>query len=354
MRDQLDTLCAHLHRSDQSSMLSHASASLMGERPRGRRRGLLCRLMLSGLFLFPSAACLNASVGSLGGPCNQKGVCLEGLTCSSGICVKVEEEQGMPMSAFDQALPSLPGPSEPPTPPRAGQDARLPPLQRLDAMVPVGVGAPPPPQRCEERCDQCAECAADCVDLSSDPNNCGGCGQRCTETPRGLEELCLEGECVPDCARAMASDCECSPTAPSLCLTQPYHQRCLWYGGMSYAESCNARCEIERMPCRLSCEISGALAPEASCPEEEGVGDYVLQSLDGPEGCRVSCEAAQLQYRGQIREIMRAENLSSIEFCCVHDHEPRQCIATRRRLPVDAGDRRWLIRCEMRPIIDGF
>ncbi|MBW2264237.1 MAG: hypothetical protein JRG91_19910, partial [Deltaproteobacteria bacterium] len=38
-------------------------------------------------------------------------------------------------------------------------------------------------------------CDGECVDTSEDPMNCGACDNEC-----GADEICLWGECVPDCA----------------------------------------------------------------------------------------------------------------------------------------------------------
>lgn len=51
--------------------------------------------------------------------------------------------------------------------------------------------------------DEFTGCGGECVDLDSDPQNCGGCSASCDA------EVCLAGECQPDCQEAVDCDGAC-------------------------------------------------------------------------------------------------------------------------------------------------
>jgi hypothetical protein len=74
-----------------------------------------------------------------------------------------------------------------------------------------------------------AQCGTQCVDLQSDPSNCGGCGQRC-----GTNAQCNLGRCqcvgsFKNCNGQFFDGCECSdcdPKNPTLCANQNPQDKC--------------------------------------------------------------------------------------------------------------------------------
>ncbi|MBQ9243782.1 MAG: hypothetical protein IJ165_11280 [Proteobacteria bacterium] len=51
-------------------------------------------------------------------------------------------------------------------------------------------------------CDQDSLCDGNCTDLTSDPNNCGKCGNKCEENDK-----CIASECKPDCKGDECNTC---------------------------------------------------------------------------------------------------------------------------------------------------
>lgn len=53
----------------------------------------------------------------------------------------------------------------------------------------------------EDMCSECdkgqVSCGGECVNLNSDSDNCGGCGNKCNYNERG--ETCINGKCDPNC-----------------------------------------------------------------------------------------------------------------------------------------------------------
>ncbi len=88
-------------------------------------------------------------------------------------------------------------------------------------------------------------CGGRCVDTSSDPNHCGGCGIVCSTGPGTTMNTCMEGVCVPTCAtgygscdRNAANGCEVPITTVERCggrcLRVADGQGCVDYGRGSY------------------------------------------------------------------------------------------------------------------------
>jgi len=124
-----------------------------------------------------------------------------------------------------------------------------------------GSAPPPPPPTCSAPCgasEVCANgvcvpcggagqpccsgtvlCGGVCVDTSTDPHNCGGCGHRCQ-----INAICTNGACgcvIPGCANSEAT---CCPTGTSCaCGGAPFY----WVdagtcgsGGEVFVSSCPA------------------------------------------------------------------------------------------------------------------
>lgn len=49
-------------------------------------------------------------------------------------------------------------------------------------------------------CDDASVCGGRCVDLQSDPTNCGACETRCTTTRPHMQALCFAARCATRCA----------------------------------------------------------------------------------------------------------------------------------------------------------
>ena len=125
-------------------------------------------------------------------------------------------------------------------------------------------------------------CAGSCVDLLSDPGNCGGCGTVCESGS------CLDGGCgcadgLTDCAGA------CVDTT-----SDPNH--CGACGAFCATGECfDSQCYCGEVPCG-GCELGvcdGACVDTTSDPNHCG-------------GCRIVCESGECSARGAIAGRSRA------------------------------------------------
>ncbi len=98
-------------------------------------------------------------------------------------------------------------------------------------------------------------CNGDCVDIASDPTNCGGCANACT----GTAALCESGACVASCSpglMACAGGCVNTTSDPANC------GAC---GNACPADA--ALCEAGRCVSTSAC-ASAPVAPGGACPSE--------------------------------------------------------------------------------------
>lgn len=106
----------------------------------------------------------------------------------------------------------------------------------------------PEPIECDPGVTQCG---VQCVDLQTDPNNCGDCGISCVvanATAACVDGICALGACdvgFADCDSAIANGCEavadCSPAA---CMTE-----CGSEGVTDCPDGCNPVCVIPEETC---------------------------------------------------------------------------------------------------------
>lgn len=115
-------------------------------------------------------------------------------------------------------------------------------------------GEPPPPPDCEA--PQTA-CGTQCVDLSSDPNNCGQCGRSCV-IPQA-SAACTSGECAldqcdpgtVDCDGALDNGCETEASCtPGVCTTT-----CGSEGTIDCADVCASKTEPVCLPPAEVCNV---------------------------------------------------------------------------------------------------
>ena len=59
---------------------------------------------------------------------------------------------------------------------------------------------------CVTDCGILAQCGGSCVDLQTDPLNCGGCGDTCK-----ADQVCVDGNCedyfIPTCTQCPCNEC---------------------------------------------------------------------------------------------------------------------------------------------------
>lgn len=93
------------------------------------------------------------------------------------------------------------GPPDPDAgePDGGGPDAGDPDAGDPDAGDPdAGPGCEPEAETCNGMDDDCDDLVDEDFDLTSDPSNCGECDNVCADIPRG-DPICDEGECAIDC-----------------------------------------------------------------------------------------------------------------------------------------------------------
>jgi hypothetical protein len=143
----------------------------------------------------------------------------------------------------------------------------------------------PQPQGCQPPLQRCG---AQCVDLQSDPLNCGSCGQRC-----GVSAQCVLGRCQcvgnnKNCNQQWADGCECTQGCDTTNPTQ-----CTSGGGNS-----NNKCDPAR-------QGSCTAGPGVYCDTSTGANDCKscpagFSNCDGTWGCECkgTCNGNQCNASG--------------------------------------------------------
>ena len=115
---------------------------------------------------------------------------------------------------------------------------------------------PPPPSGCPPGTEACG---GTCVNTSTDPFNCGGCGKRCQ-----IHAICQAGTCT--CARGSCA------SAHSACCPASYPSRCICRSGpgnFTDSSTCaEVTCTPERQCVGPSCQA--CCAPGSTCDPSTG------------------------------------------------------------------------------------
>jgi hypothetical protein len=93
-----------------------------------------------------------------------------------------------------------------------------------------GVCSPPVPG-CP---DGQISCSSGCIDPSSDPNNCGGCGYNCLSLPNVSSSLCSSGKCIPTCKQGYGN---CNNSLSDGCETNMLVDN-------TYCGNCSTNCNL--------------------------------------------------------------------------------------------------------------
>ena len=193
----------------------------------------------------------------------------------------------------------------------------------------------------------CVLCEARCVNLSSDPQNCGLCGHACEE-----DERCQGERCQPDCTRdELAESCQCQAFAEDICREPLREGICVWNGLNVEAPSCNDQCGEEWESCDASCE---SLSGSCQISERNGLFQDVVNNNARERECEAACQNYLDDLSVELRDGMRSLSDSPTnpyDFCCkFYPHNegsksPRGNCVIGIREEGREGDASWQFRC---------
>lgn len=151
---------------------------------------------------------------------------------------------------------------------------------------------------------RCTDCEGTCVDLETDPANCGGCGRRCDPG-----ELCSSGTCASSMCPSGLTRCIIGIDRRTACVDTRWDSTHCGGCGQGCSDTCeDAVCtgEVCRLP-EIGCDADGcvnALTDEDHCggcnvycdgaADETCVDGYCTRQMDGGlDGGGASCESGQ-------------------------------------------------------------
>lgn len=166
-----------------------------------------------------------------------------------------------------------------------------------DASETDAADPPDPPVDTEPLdCGALDVCYDACVDLSSDPENCGVCGRTCVLP--GASAACVAGECAVDVCEVGLADCDGSPLSgcetPDTCLPGA---RCTTTCGSTGAVDCGDACAPV---CATPPESCNALDDDCDgqCDEGTACRQGIHRAYRGDNGHLFTRDLAEAQAYG--------------------------------------------------------
>jgi hypothetical protein len=147
-------------------------------------------------------------------------------------------------------------------------------------------------------CSDGTACDADCVDLLTDPRNCGGCGITCVP-PNGTA-ACVAGSCAlaeceqgfADCDGDVETGCELPIDCPEggSCVTE-----CGSTGGLLCSDPCTPTCAAPPEACNAQDDDCNAVCDEGAIP---GCRVAVHRAYNGTNGHLFTTDLAEAEAWG--------------------------------------------------------
>jgi len=169
------------------------------------------------------------------------------------------------------------------------------------------------------------DCAGDCVDLQSDRDHCGACGETCAD-----DQNCVDGECV-DCADECGSpgetDCAAAPDNGVLVCSNYDEDSCLEWGG--YTE-CPADEVCADGACGPDCVDECTTPGETDCTAQQD-GWVVCGDHDGDPclewSATTPCDPDEFCEDGECVEecIEPYEDCEDYDDCCDDGDDGYHC-----------------------------
>lgn len=180
-----------------------------------------------------------------------------------------------------------------------------------------------------ERCDESLSlCDGACVDLHSEPDHCGECGQACVD---GLE--CVRGRCINECElRAERCDGGCVDLASS-----PFH-----------CGACDRACASSQIcrdgtcvddPCEGRCEPFTETCDGQTCVCRRGMqqcGTECIDPLTDPRNCGECGTECPLCGRAECRIDCMGFPDQCIDSCTDVSSDPSNCGTCGMRCAADS------------------
>lgn len=162
----------------------------------------------------------------------------------------------------------------------------------------------------------CSECGEECVDLSSDPRNCGECGRDCDG-----DERCVSGECRLECGGGCGATAICVDDS---CVCKPGLSGCdgACVDLDADAEHCGA--------CGVACEgttcINGQCQTGACDPAQTSCAGACVDPESATEHCGACdnpCAQDELCVEGNCRDV----SASACASCPCEECDGDRCCA---------------------------
>jgi len=130
-------------------------------------------------------------------------------------------------------------------------EGRLDCVEGMDSLSCVRAG-PTPSESCNDQDDDCDGHIDEGFDVSSDPANCGGCGQSCTSA-----QLCCGGSCLALSAAAESGCPSCSTENPCVHAAECCGGACRdFQRDRRHCGACGHSCEQAQRCCEGTCKAS--------------------------------------------------------------------------------------------------